>query len=171
MTIHTMVSFAALLLCFLPVFQAFHRPIPYVPGNIPYPEFVPLETVAVREMGKAMVVTYYADTFRLHNVTLDAVRRTGKTWYEEKDNADETYVHDIVVSAAGIAAELVFYSQDQDLMLQRAHPLLHTAYSILYRYRAAHRVLTGILMEDKRVTADMVTLYMSTDNVEEEISM
>lgn len=167
-----MVPFWSLwLLCLFcqTVSSSTHRVVPY---RAPRPPFVPLETIAVREVGKAMVAAYYSDTFLLHNVTLDAVRRTGKVAYELRDTPNDMYMNEMTVNVAGLAAELVFYpTENDDVSFGMAHPVLHTAYSIMYRYRVAHNILTEILMMDKCLSAELVALYMRNDDVQEEISM
>ena len=136
-----------------------------------------IEATSVREIGKALVATYYSDTFHVANVTLNRDKMYAYANYWELNSKTIKTVRPIeqdlhrkfTVVAAGIAAEFMYYEDDTVKQHIPAGPMsksqFEDAYSILYMHKDKFHILVRMLMSDSVVDGKIISDYIHENDI------
>jgi hypothetical protein len=135
------------------------------------------ESIAIREVGKAIVISHFPTKYRIHNITLNTNAETTDylTSYSSLD-VPSSHVKDIkkyedhlfleiMIHFGGLAAEYVYSNDDEYVISQNlGKSLFYMAFEILYKNKDSLRILTRLLIEENMLHGEVIDFYVNVND-------
>jgi hypothetical protein len=132
-----------------------------------------LEQIAANKIGKAFLFAHHKEFFKLDNVTINPLQKTGNVYYHVIPGidlqSDEVVKSYLAISFAGLAAEHILLDHTpQNSTRPNLGSYYETTYNMLSFYKNKLQVLHKVLLEDGIISGDLFDIYVNCEDIKYE---